>query len=760
MFNATISRPVLLPVLLILLVLPVPTVLAQGGAVLEEIIVTANKRGAQSLQDTAGSIQAITAHTLERTLVEGFEDYIKMVPGLTSVSSGTGQSQIVIRGVNANRVTHTDSQARALAGLYIDEMPISITGFNPDLGIVGIERIEVLRGPQGTLYGASSMSGTIRVITKKPELEKVSGRVKADTSFTEEGDMNHGVKASVNLPMAERIAMRVSGYWSEKGGFIDNVAPGNVEEDYNSQYRIGGKAQAAYYGENLDAALTFMFDKVDAEGRPDEYPQDTGDPRLAAVTDELQTFKLVEDSFINEFLGLNLTLDYDVGDIINITSATSAFDVTISNRLDDTFRVQAVTPLPSPLSDFQNKTRYRTKIEELRISSTYESPLQWIVGFYYEANRRKFEQTQPTPGTNAFFEFLTSIGAFPPNLCGTLVSTCFGAATDSVFDGLESVKTDQVAVFGEATYHFTEALRLTLGFRWFDYDSDFFKFAAGAANGGVSIDDVSIKESDWVPKVELAYDISEDYMVYATFSEGFRLGGVNGFIPAATGISCDAQLGALGTFSGAPFGSDSLTNYEVGAKTSWMDNRLQANIAVYLNEFDDIQSSINLDCGFFQRFNAGKLENTGVDAELTFQATDELGLRFGFAWVDSEVTSAVPGLNMEGDEPPYVPEFSASGSIEYSKPVWNGFGFVRTDVSHVGSSGNEFSSRAGIATLPSYTVVDLTLGYEQQGWELSVFARNLFDDEVVTNIDPDRVQPSQLTRGRPRTVGVSVGKRF
>ena len=138
-----------------------------------------------------------------------------MVPGLTSVSSGTGQSQIVIRGVNANRISHNSPQKRALAGLYIDETPISLTGFNPDLGIVDVERIEVLRGPQGTLYGASSMSGTIRIITKQPNTEGFSGRLSADTSFTRYGDMNYGFKGSANIPMSDRFAMRVSGYYLE-----------------------------------------------------------------------------------------------------------------------------------------------------------------------------------------------------------------------------------------------------------------------------------------------------------------------------------------------------------------------------------------------------------------------------------------------------------------------------------------------------------------------------------------------------------------
>ncbi len=726
------------------------SVLSQGTA-LEEVVVTASKLGAVSLQDTAGSITALTSDTLEKTQVEGFEDYIKMVPGLTSVSSGTGQSQIVIRGVNSSRVIHSSAQIRALAGLYIDEMPISLAGFNPDLGVIDVERIEVLRGPQGTLYGASSMAGTIRVITKQPDTEEFSGSFGADTSWTKDGEMNWGVKGAINVPITENVAGRLSLYNITKGGFIDNVAPGLEQEDYNDQDTFGGRAQLAYYGDKLEVQTNFMWNKLSTEGRPDEYLPDPTSPFVSAVTDELQTVKVIPDTYNQDFLGLNLNIEYDFGPV-KLVSASSAFDVEISNRLDDAIRVAAVTPVVAPFSDFRNNERYRTKIEEIRLSSNYESKLQWVIGGFYEANRRKLRQTQPTPGLNAFFAI--TLGGIPP--CPTLTSPCFGAVTNSVFDGTESVKTDQYAAFGEATYSFTDALRLKLGFRYFDYKNEVSIFGSGVANGGVSLDQSTLKEDDWVPKVEVSYDISEDHMVYGTYSEGFRLGGVNGFVPPV----CGAEVAALGSTVGAPFLSDSLTNYEIGAKTSWLDNRLTANLAVYVNEFDEIQSDVNLACGFFQRLNAGKIENVGVEGDFAFQATDAISMTFGFSYIDSEVKEAIPLVNSEGDEAPYVPEFSASGSVEYGVPVWDGFGFIRADVRHVGSSGNEFSSRPTLSVLPSYTIVDLNLGYDYNDWSFGIFARNLFDETVVTNIDPDRVQPDQLTRGIPRTVGLSVTRRF
>ena len=719
----------------------------QSDNTLEEIVVTANKRGAVSLQDTAGSISAITADTLERTLVEGFEDYIKMVPGLTSVSSGPGQSQVVIRGVNAVRIIHNAPQTRSLAGLYIDEMPISVAGYNPDLGVVDIERIEVLRGPQGTLYGASSMAGTIRVVTAKPDTEEFSGNFGANVSHTEEGDINHRVKASVNVPISDRVAMRLNAYNTSKGGFIDNVAPGMEEEDYNSEEIYGGRAQIAYYGDKLNAVVAIMYNDLESDGPPDEYLPSPDDPIIGAVSKEFETVKLVQDFYSQEFFAFNFNLDYDLGPVL-FTSATSYFDMEIAKSLDDTYRVLAVTPIRAPWSDYQAWDTSESVIQEIRLSSNYDSRLEWLIGGYYEANDREFLQTQPTPGLNAFFN-----GA-PP--CPTLTGPCFGAVADSVFDGTTIIDSEQFAVFGEATFHFTDALRLKLGFRYFDYENDAYIFGSGVANGGVTIDEDIIKQDDWVPKVEISFDVSEDHMVYATYSEGFRLGGINGFIPEV----CRAEVTALGSSWNAPFNSDSLENYEIGAKTSWLDNRLSANLAVYYNEFDDIQTNVPLNCGFFQMLNSGKIENTGFEGDFTFLASEALTLQFGFAYVDSEVATSIPGVNADGDEPPYIPEFTASGSVDYGIPLGNGSGFIRADVRHVGSSGNEFSSQPTISTLPSYTIVDLTLGYDINNWSLSVFARNLFDDDVITNIDPDRVQPEQLSRGLPRTIGVGVTMNF
>ena len=540
-----------------------------------------------------------------------------------------------------------------------------------------------------------------------------------------------------------------------KGGFIDNVDPVAFEEDYNDGKTVGGKIQIGYSGDALNITATVMHNDLEVDGRPDEYlpPSATDIPvvmtALAPISDELQTVKSFNDNFSNEFSSANIKIDYDFENI-NLVSSTSFFHVDLFNHLDDSLRTNFFFAPLVFVSDFRNETSYNTTVQEIRLLSTYESPLQWIIGGYYENNRTRYDTTDINAGLNAIF-------GVAPN------QPFFGAAPDSLFDSTDKVKSEQFAVFGNASYNFTDALKLTLGFRWFDYESDVWIYAIGLINGGLSIDQDTIKEDGWVPKVELTYDINNDHMVYASYSEGFRLGGVNEFVPAEIGtppVSCEAELNALGTTANAPFASDSLKSYELGAKTSWMDNRLTANLALFFSEFEDIQSTVALACGTSQQINSGKVENIGFEGDIAYQASDALSLRFGFTYVDAEVTSAAPGLNSDGDEPPYVPDFSASGSIEYGVPIWNGFGFIRGDIRYVGSRWNEFSSLPTVIELDDYTIVDLTLGYEFNTWEFSLFSKNLFDEKILTNIDPDRAHPAQFTRARPRTVGISVSKTF
>lgn len=730
---------------------------AESELAIDEIVVTANKRSAESLQDIAGSIQAIGSETMEQLGTEGFDDYIKLVPGLTAVSSGTGQSQIVIRGINSQRIDHQAGQSRSLAGIYIDDMPISLAGFNPDLNLSGIERVEVLRGPQGTLYGASSMSGTVRIVTRMPDPDRFDGKIRYRVSFTEDGDPSYGLDGSFNLPVNDNMAATVSAWGSRKGGYIDNVAPGFEEADYNEEDTHGFRAKLAWLGEDLTLALSAIYQDFKADGRPDEYhPASASDSAvtqvfLGPVTGELQTVKFVRDTFANEFLGLNLFAEYDAGDY-TLVSATSYFDSDTTNDVDDTFRFRALLGSvdPNAIGQFTNPNTLESIVQEFRISSNFDGRVNFIAGLFYEDAERDLGPRRDF--SNGFDAMLALAGGPPP-------ASAFGVPADSIFWGYEDTESTQTAFFGELTVGLTDELELVAGGRWYDYENDVEQVAGGlvTGNGGQpAVNKGVVEEDGFIPKISLTYQPTEDVTLYGTYVEGFRLGGINEPVPS----ECNSELNSLGLPQGSPFLSDEIKNVEVGAKTSWMDNRLLANVSVYRIDWSDIQSQIALKCDFTILANAGDLENTGVEADFAFQATEDLTLRLGLAYVDSEVVNATPLINMEGDEPPYVSDLTVSASAEYAVEVFGGEGFVRGDVRHVSSSKNEFSSRASALTLDSHTVFDLTVGCTQDLWNYSVFARNLFDEEVVTNIDPDRRQPSQFTRGRPRTIGFSVSRSF
>lgn len=751
---------------------------------IEEIVVTANKRGEVGIQDIAGSIQAIGSDVLEDLGAEGFEDYIKLVPGLTSVSSGTGQSQIVIRGVNSGRVDHQAVQAKSLAGLYIDDTPISLAGFNPDLGLLDVERVEILRGPQGTLYGASSMSGTVRIITKKPDTEKMSGKMSANFSHTHDGDLNYGVNGTVNIPLSDRMAMKLGAYYIDRDGFIDNIAPGG-EDDYNSEDMVGVRGALAWYGDIFSATGTFMYNKLDADGRPDENDASLGElittanernagvtgqplfPSGINVSGELQAFKPARDEFENEFVGGNIRLEWNF-EHFNVVSSTSYFDSETVNRVDEFYRGNlflngALAGLggtgPGPIGGITentllNNTDQESIIEEFRVSSTdEEDPWRWVLGFYYEDSDRLLgPRTLGGPGLE---EQLIA--------AGHIVHT---ASPDSIIDTREYSEIEQMAFFGEIALDVIESVEVLVGARLFDYEAVYEIHNNGQLFGrpnqaGMSDPVVSLDENDWLAKGQLTWRITDDLLVYGTYSEGFRLGGGTDII----GSNCNDELAALGVPpGGGTYRSDTIDSIEGGAKTSWMGGRVRANLAVYHIEWKDIQQTIGLECGFSSTMNLGAITSTGVEGDISMRPADNLGLTFGFAYVDAEVDE-VPDVpeppNQLGDTPPYVADFTASGSIVYDGiRIGSGQGFVRADVRHVGSSYNEFTSSGGKSKLGEYTIVDLTLGYDYGSWTYSLFARNLFDESVITNIDPDRAAPIQYTRSRPRTIGMSVTRHF
>ena len=729
---------------------------ADKAVAIEEVVVTASKRGEQVLQDVAGNIQVIAGDTLERLRIEGLEDYIKMVPGLDTISSGVGQSDIVIRGINTGRVDESPREATALATIYVDDIPIAMPGYTPDLAVNDAERIEVLRGPQGTLYGKSAMSGTIRVVTKQPDIDNFFGKVKVNVAAVEDGDPNYGASGFVNIPLSDKLAVNANVFSSYKGGFIDNVDPIVGEDDYNTEEKFGGRAQLAYYGEALTVTGTLFYDDLDADGRPDEFKPNPTDPRLVNITGERQITRYFDDYFKSKFIGGSLKFDWNVGDVVSITSTTSYFESEVTTALDDTFRLNGFVGLMQRFTgvDFQVidslygiDWTISTLVHETRVASSYDSPLQWVVGVYYEDEERDYYEWQTANGLNA------ALGIGPND---TVLGGPRGPNPANYFyQRWREVPTEHIAVFGEVAYNITDKLELLVGLRWFENKRKNISDSQGyLTNDNINF---KVKEDDVIPKVQLTYKINDDAMVYASFAEGYRQGGTN----TPTLLPCEAELAALGKTSGEGYESDSLFNYEVGTKTSWLENRLMVNATVYHIIWEEIQNPVSLACGYTPTYNSGETETTGIESEMMFRATEALALRLGVAvTIDSEVTKGVVGVNVKGDTPPYVRDLMISASADYRFPLWQGEGFARTDIRYVDESTTEFTSHPSLIEMPSYTIVDVTLGYGYGDWDFTLGVRNLFDDRVVTSIDPDRFQPSQYSLGQTRTVDFSVSRRF
>lgn len=770
---------------------------------LEEVVVTARKRGDQSIQDISGSIQALGSEDLEKSITEGFGDYARLVPSLQILDSGAGQSQIAMRGIFPARINHAQPQARSTAAVYFDEIAVTSAGFNPDVGLVDVDRIEVLKGPQGTLYGASSMSGAIRIIPKAPDLEEVSGEFGINVGDTQDGSESYSVTGALNLPVSDSFAVRGSVYSITKGGYIDNVYSG--EDDYNDEESYGGRLIGLWQPtETISIKPMVMYHKLEADGRADEYIK--GDPEVATgqasgislvgagenisqftITDDLQTSKVVDDPFEDEFtiLGLTVELEYDWG---SVTSVTSYMDREMQNEIDDNPRVrdsifsatnfatgEAIVGTAPLVTDSQNFA------QELRVSSPSDASIEWVAGIYYEDQEKEFDQNSPTPGLEAHMEALIN-GFF--GVPGFSVSTIYGAEVDNLFQGVQTIDTTQLALFGEVIIPLTEKISLTAGLRWYDYEQDTDLTFRGLPAGGVLPLSQSVQEDGFNPKVALSYEYDEDTLLYASAARGFRLGSLNEPVPTQDlfipGFSCAAAdpnnlndgvttLEDLGFSANAkldPVDSDTVDTYEIGSKMTMADGRARVNVAAYYTEWEDIPTAITMTCGYSVIVNASKVISQGLEIESSYQATEALTLGLNLAYTNSELDEDSEFLGASaGARTPFTPLWNVSGSFDYSG-VTGLFGaeewYVSGNISYISDQNSAFAELGSERKiqLPSTTTANLFIGLVAESWEASIYVKNLTDEEVLSGVDYDRRQPVHFTRARPRTIGASLKYRF
>jgi outer membrane receptor protein involved in Fe transport len=730
---------------------------ARSESAIEEVVVTATKRES-SLQDVPMAIQAFTAESLERMGADQVESYYRLVPNFAVVDRGAGAKLYSIRGISTGLVT----QGASTVGVYIDEMPISAAGFQPDPRLFDVERVEVLRGPQGTLYGEGSIGGTVRMITPRPDPTKLSAKVDASYLTTEKGSDSYKINGMLNLPLVEdRLALRVSGLRHDMGGFIDRVAlpdgvnldanelfglpPGTVpvlgsgplpfRKDVNDEVTSAGRASLAWkVTDRFQIEATYLKQRT----KSDAYNTSVGGVGLG----DLQSNFVLAEGVKDDFSLTNATLSYDLG-WATLLSSTSRYQRNRAATSDTSDLGEAIVSG----AKLPGSSTYTTEIqdmtsEELRLASKGDGRFSWIGGVFYVNKDNGFEQIIEDQ-YGVFVGFMQILGLPVTNARQLLDQT-----------GRQEEK--QKALFGEVTYAFTPKLSATVGARYFDIDQRDTLVNNDINILGLGLTDGISKtgESDTIMKFSVRYDVSDDVLLWTTASQGFRIGGTN----TTPGIPLENRT----------YGSDTLWNYEIGARTSWLNHRLVLNSSIYYIDWSDIQLALPLGTAF-GTINAGKARIVGAEVELQARPTRGLDLALAAGYNDGQLTKDTPGApagpnpGFDGDRLPGVPRFNLAASAQYTFPFGAAGleGFGRADYSYTGDSVSTFNDLSTANGLPShfipgsYSLLNLRFGVQKQQWTAALFVDNATDERAQLLIDNAGVT-QRITRNRPRTVGVNV----
>jgi len=774
---------------------------------LEEIIVSASKRGNTNLQDVPASIIAFDTDTLNKMGVEEFVDFSRSVPGLDVIDTGPGQKQYLIRGLSG--------PGESTVGVYYDNIPmsgsgqspVSFGGNQPDLDTYDAERIEVLRGPQGTLYGASSLSGVVRIVSNKPDASESSGKITIDGANTSGGDGSYSAKGMINLPIVEDVfAVRAVAYYDRVGGFIDNgvLLKGPADnscyvrgdsigqpdpevvldpscQDGQSQFtnvneheRKGGRIFAQWNIDD-DSSLLFQsfFQNTTSTGRNAANPIDSeyfiGPPFIAggnrfftpAVGDDQTSIRGHEP--YDEDLQL-FALEYNRNfDSASLTATLSYMDRDADSRIDSSSPARLhrrfnETPLGPwggvTVSPFDRVTVAQVQNTELfnfevRLASQLDGQLNYLVGAFHSDRTldidSKVYATDPRTG-----QILMEEGTF--------------------LDRLATNETQVTAAYGELYYDATNKLELLAGARWFRTERDQFSnlivpFLRSPIIGGPPGIEPNMPdtETDTIFKAQATYKFDEDKSLYLQFAEGFRAGGVNAQITPTIPES---------------FESDQTSNIELGFKSLWMDGRLLINAALYQITWDNVQ----MKAAFTSQFNglvncteeSDPIESNGfeVDVQYAFNENLKAGINYtklDATWqvdADSCVSADVlaqlsdPLGAESGDKLVGVPDFSGSAFLQYDWELGNGSAFVRADVQFQGEVDvNEPRASRNIAN-PSYTFGHIKAGYEWDNYAISIYAKNVTDEDAWLSLFNNFQQENRVTVNQPRTFGANFEIRF
>ena len=750
-----------------------------GLVIVEEVLVTATKR-AESLQTVGLSVTALGGEELQARGAADFEDYAVAVPNLAFGATDDGilaNRTISLRGIEGLNTT----------SFYIDDVPLDES---VDPLVLDVERIEVLRGPQGTLYGARGLGGTLRVITRRPEFDGVRGRLNLAASHTKRGDLNYAIDGALNLPLADNAAVRLLGYYRRDAGIFDLVvgpaAAAGVAASADAANALAG--DPAMKESNVDEETTYgahlafrwapsevfsvdaraLYQKTELDGFP------LADQAFAAAPEpfKLRAGDLTQNRLFNvqeggedEWAQFSLTLGYEAPfgaftsstgyftrDTFEFEDSSEFVSFTLFGVILPSFGLPtAPAPVSSPI--FQT-LEFNTFVEEVRFVSSFGSPFQMIAGAFYQDtdDNEAFQPENNAPGFGAAFDGFLGL---PPGTSGDLIFTS---------DTIHTV--EELGLFGEFSYALTDRFTATIGLRYFDTEVFHDDYNAGFAVEGV-IDQLPAtqKENGVNLKFLLEYQQSDELFLFASAAEGFRIGGVNREFSDALG--CESQLNALGLMvaDARTYDSDKLWSYELGAKFGAPGRRYTFNASVFYVDFDELQQRVLLTCGFDLNINGGAARSAGFEAEFNAQPADGLNLRMAVGYTDAEFTETVPGGVNDGDPLQQVPEWTFSATLDYERPAFGGFNwFARGDFAHVGSSISTVVDSGNPRIRPSYSIVNARIGLRSLNYQVSLFVDNLFNEEAVHSdnrtLAAEAAGRPRIVRNRPVTVGLNLSYDF
>jgi outer membrane receptor protein involved in Fe transport len=774
------------------------------NAGLEEIVVTAEKRES-TVQATPIAMTALSAGDLSEQNITSIQDLVGAIPGISLRTAGPGQTEYEMRGLASS------GGSVATVGFYLDETPLSASAVALngrtviDADLFDLNRTEVLRGPQGTLYGAGSMGGTIKLVTNPPKLNTLEGAAEVDASQTTGASTNGRGSLMLNIPLGDIASLRfvttdkyISGwihryviapgqfpfptnfgncgvYYCTRGDVQDAPVAHDISNSNLERFISSRAALLVQPADNLSITGNFMYQRIDADG----YANFQAPPNNEAIYQPYD----IKEPYYDSFHMWSLKVSYDMS-FANLTSASSYWQRDVYQSTDSTEALQNIFNYTAFVPNIYSENDRTWQIaQELRLTSRGEGDLQWVGGLYYSNLHSGYVTKNQTVG------FVTTPVCPLPPVGGAVGGTCPASSqffyappvtgpnpAGIMFNDNNPNILSQKAIFGEASYKLTPTLKLTTGLRFYKFDigNHANQAGLGTASGDATptIDSASGSNTSLLPKVNLSYEPSSDLTLYSTISKGSRPGGVNlpiPLVPFSQGAFyyCGPGTGpSYLTSQPAYYAPDDIWSVEMGEKARFADRRFTVNADVFYVKWHNIQQLVVLSCGYPYNTNVGDAKTYGPELEMAAKVTDAITAELSGAYTQAYINAPnnTPGLPIyAGTRVTSIPKYTGNLAVSYESMLAQDYKLTfRVAESYVGPVEDTAYYRE---TLGSYGLMDFRMGVGKEAWTASFFGTNLTNKHAGLTIDNTVFawqQPTitRVSTNQPRTIGIAFETKF